>query len=100
MITGDHEGIVKYWQSNMNNVKAFAAHKEAVRDLTYANLNVFIAFTERLYLTLDVRFAPSDMKFATCSDDVSIKVWDFTRCSEETTFAGKLLRCTSQYFTV
>ena len=23
MITGDHNGYVKYWQSNMNNVKAF-----------------------------------------------------------------------------
>jgi polyadenylation factor subunit 2 len=34
MVTGDHEGIVKYWQSNMNNVKAFSAHKEAVRDIT------------------------------------------------------------------
>jgi len=34
MITGDHEGIVKYWQTNMNNVKAFSAHKEAVRDIT------------------------------------------------------------------
>jgi len=67
MITGDHEGIVKYWQTNMNNVKAFSAHKEAVRDIT---------------------FAPSDMKFATCSDDVSIKIWDFTRCAEETVLTG------------
>jgi hypothetical protein len=36
MITGDHDGVVKYWQPNMNFVKAFSAHKEAVRGLRYA----------------------------------------------------------------
>lgn len=35
MVTGDHGGNIKYWQPNMNNVKAFQAHKEAVRDLGY-----------------------------------------------------------------
>lgn len=35
MVTGDHSGMVKYWQSNMNNVKAIQAHKEAVRDIRY-----------------------------------------------------------------
>jgi len=33
MVTGDHDGAIKYWQPNMNNVKAFPAHKEAVRDI-------------------------------------------------------------------
>lgn len=28
MVTGDQTGNVKYWQPNMNNVKAFFAHKE------------------------------------------------------------------------
>ena len=46
MVTGDHSGYVKYWQSNMNNVKMFQAHKEAVRALS---------------------FCPTDSKFATCS---------------------------------
>lgn len=31
MVTGDQNGYVKYWQSNMNNVKMFQAHKEPVR---------------------------------------------------------------------
>ena len=34
--TGDHGGYVKYWQSNMNNVKMFQAHKEAVRSVSFA----------------------------------------------------------------
>lgn len=35
MVTGDHSGFVKYWQSNMNNVRMFQAHKEAVRGIRY-----------------------------------------------------------------
>jgi len=35
MVTGDHAGFVKYWQSNMNNVKVFQAHKEALRGIRY-----------------------------------------------------------------
>lgn len=35
MVTGDHGGYVKYWQSNMNNVKMYQAHKEAIRGIRY-----------------------------------------------------------------
>lgn len=35
MVTGDHSGFVKYWQSNMNNVKMFQAHKEPIRGIRY-----------------------------------------------------------------
>lgn len=38
MVTGDHAGYVKYWQSNMNNVKMFQAHKEALRGIRYLQL--------------------------------------------------------------
>ena len=33
MLTADHTGFVKYWQSNMNNVKMYQAHKDPIRDL-------------------------------------------------------------------
>ncbi len=36
MVTADHGGFVKYWQSNMNNVKMFSAHKEPIREISYA----------------------------------------------------------------
>lgn len=39
MVTGDHGGYIKYWQSNMNNVKMFQAHKEAIRGIRYWNQN-------------------------------------------------------------
>ena len=35
MITGDHAGFVKYWQTNMNNVKMYQGHKEPIRSLRW-----------------------------------------------------------------
>ncbi|XP_065093178.1 pre-mRNA 3' end processing protein WDR33 [Ochlerotatus camptorhynchus] len=67
MVTGDHSGYVKYWQSNMNNVKMFQAHKEPIRGIS---------------------FSPSDSKFASCSDDGTVRVWDFLRCQEERVLRG------------
>uniref|UniRef100_A0A1Q3F3G3 Putative wd40 domain protein n=1 Tax=Culex tarsalis TaxID=7177 RepID=A0A1Q3F3G3_CULTA len=67
MVTGDHSGFVKYWQSNMNNVKMFQAHKEPIRGIS---------------------FSPSDSKFASCSDDGTVRVWDFYRCQEERVLRG------------
>ncbi|XP_044750230.1 pre-mRNA 3' end processing protein WDR33 [Coccinella septempunctata] len=67
MVTGDHAGYVKYWQSNMNNVKMFQAHKEALRGIS---------------------FSPSDTKFVTCSDDGTLRIWDFFRYQEEKILRG------------
>ncbi|XP_043990960.1 pre-mRNA 3' end processing protein WDR33 [Gambusia affinis] len=67
MLTADHSGYVKYWQSNMNNVKMFQAHKEAIREAS---------------------FSPTDNKFATCSDDGTVRIWDFLRCHEERILRG------------
>ena len=67
MVTGDHGGYIKYWQSNMNNVKMFQAHKDPVRC---------------------VSFSPTDAKFASCSDDGTVRVWDFFSCNEERVLRG------------
>ncbi|CAN6444030.1 unnamed protein product [Victoria cruziana] len=68
MVTGDDGGSIKYWQTNMNNVKANkSAHRESVRDLS---------------------FSRTDLKFCSCSDDTTVKVWDFARCQEERSLAG------------
>uniref|UniRef100_A0A1I8Q2Z6 Uncharacterized protein n=1 Tax=Stomoxys calcitrans TaxID=35570 RepID=A0A1I8Q2Z6_STOCA len=67
MVTGDHAGYVKYWQSNMNNVKMFQAHKEAIRGIS---------------------FSPSDNKFVSCSDDGTLRIFDFLRCQEEKVLRG------------
>ena len=51
----------------MNNVKMFQAHKEPVRS---------------------VSFSPTDAKFASCSDDGTVRVWDFFSCIEERVLRG------------
>jgi len=67
LLSGDHNGIIKYWQSNMNNVKLIQAHNDPIRGLS---------------------FCPTDNKFVTCSDDGLLKVWDFYRCLEERVLRG------------
>ncbi|XP_048258673.1 pre-mRNA 3' end processing protein WDR33-like [Haliotis rufescens] len=67
MVTADHAGFIKYWQSNMNNVKMYQGHKEAVRGIS---------------------FCPSDNKFTTCADDGTVRVWDFMRGHEERILRG------------
>ncbi|OZJ03912.1 pre-mRNA 3' end processing protein WDR33 [Bifiguratus adelaidae] len=67
MVTADHSGIIKYWQSNMNNLKMFQGHREAVRDIS---------------------FSPNDTRFATCADDSLIKIWDFNQGIEEKALSG------------
>lgn len=67
LLSADHSGCVKYWQSNMNNVKTLQAHTEPVRG---------------------VGFSPTDNKFASCSDDGTVKIWDFYRCHEERVLRG------------
>ncbi|XP_013416027.1 pre-mRNA 3' end processing protein WDR33 [Lingula anatina] len=67
LLTGDHGGYVKYWQSNMNNVKMYQAHKEPIRGLS---------------------FCPTDSKYTSCSDDGTVRVWDFQHCHEERVLRG------------
>lgn len=57
MVTGDHAGYVKYWQSNMNNVKMFQAHKEALRGIRYLQLHsVFVSIVYSLVLLINGTF--------------------------------------------
>ena len=67
VVSADQEGVVKYWQTNFNNVKALQAHNECIRDLA---------------------FSPNDSKFVTASDDASLKIFDFAGGTEESTLTG------------
>jgi polyadenylation factor subunit 2 len=41
MIAGDQLGTIKYWQTNMNNAKAFQGHKESIRGLSFCPTGPF-----------------------------------------------------------
>ena len=71
--------MIKYWQPNMNNVKAAQAHKEPVR-ASHVVSRIFnpplLARTLTRPTPPQVRglsFAPTDLKFCSCSDDTTIK---------------------------
>lgn len=67
LVTGDHGGFLKVWQPSMNNLKIIAGHKEPVRQVT---------------------FSPNDAKWASCSDDGTVKIWDWGEMLEERTLTG------------
>jgi len=67
LISSDQSGVVKYWQMTLNNIKAFQAHEEAVRDMD---------------------FGPLWDKFITASDDSTLRLWDFARGVKEVAFEG------------
>lgn len=67
LVSADDGGFVRYWRPNLELVKSFSAHAESIRQ---------------------VSFAPTDLKFATASDDSTVRVWDFARVSSEQVLAG------------
>lgn len=67
MISADHEGIVKFWQTNFNNVREVQAHTEPIRDLA---------------------FSPNDEKYVTACDDATLKIYNFAADKAESTLTG------------
>ncbi|KAF2481695.1 WD40-repeat-containing domain protein [Neohortaea acidophila] len=67
LLSADQEGVVKYWQTNFNNVKSIQAHEDPVRDIA---------------------FSPTDAKFVTASDDTTLKIFDFATSAEQSVLAG------------
>ncbi|GLD95875.1 hypothetical protein PINS_up004553 [Pythium insidiosum] len=67
LVTADHGGVIKYWQPSMTNVQVVQGHREAVRSLS---------------------FSPTDFKFVSCSDDATVKIWDFESGREERVLTG------------
>ncbi|KAH6627793.1 WD40-repeat-containing domain protein [Chaetomium tenue] len=67
LVSADHDGIIKYWQPNFNNVESIRGHTDPVRDLA---------------------FSPTDVKFVTASDDSTLKIFDFAAGAAESTLTG------------
>ncbi|ORY69730.1 protein PFS2 [Pseudomassariella vexata] len=67
LISADHDGTIKYWQPNFNNVQVIQGHNDPIRDIA---------------------FSPNDSKFVTASDDSTLKIFDFTGGSAESTLQG------------
>lgn len=72
VITGEHNGFIKYWQPNMLNIAMLKAHNEPIRGIS---------------------FCPSDEKFASCSDDGTIVIWDFLTKNDENHIISNGVNC-------
>ena len=67
LVTADKKGYIIYWDPTLTEISSTQAHSNTVRDLS---------------------FSPSWMKFASCSDDRIVKIFDFVNCKEELVFEG------------
>ena len=67
LASADQSGVIKYFQPNMNNLTAWNGHREAIRALS---------------------FSPDDRRFATASDDSTVRIWAFEEQREERVLAG------------
>ncbi|CZT06824.1 related to polyadenylation factor I subunit 2 [Rhynchosporium graminicola] len=67
LLSADHDGMIKYWQPNFNNVKVIQGHNDAIRDIA---------------------FSPNDSKFITAADDSKLKIFDFALGTEESILEG------------
>jgi len=63
----DKEGVIKYWNPQMRQQKEISGHDGPVRG---------------------VSFCPTDLKFCSGSDDVTVRVWDFETGQEEVCLRG------------
>ncbi|KAF5318013.1 hypothetical protein D9619_012251 [Psilocybe cf. subviscida] len=69
LASADKTGIIKYFEPNMNNLTAWqgSSSREAIRGLS---------------------FSPDDGRFATASDDSSVRIWSFAESRVESVLTG------------
>jgi polyadenylation factor subunit 2 len=70
LASADKSGIIKYFEPNMNNLTAWqgSSSREAIRGLS---------------------FSPDDQRFATASDDSSVRIWSFQESRVESVLTGE-----------
>jgi polyadenylation factor subunit 2 len=68
-VSADKGGIIKYFEPNMNNLTAWQGSnsRDAIRGIS---------------------FSPDDQRFATASDDSSVRIWSFQDSKVESTLTG------------
>ncbi|KAJ3746742.1 WD40-repeat-containing domain protein [Lentinula detonsa] len=69
LASADKTGIIKYFEPNMNNLTAWQGSnsREAIRGIS---------------------FSPDDRRFATASDDSSVRIWSFQESRVESVLTG------------
>ena len=91
LATGDQGGYIKYWQQNMNNCCMFQGNLQSLVWLgskTKDNINPIYSSAHKDQPCRGISFSPTDVKFASCSDDGTVRIWDFYTRTEEKILRG------------
>ena len=72
LASADKTGIIKYFEPNMNNLMGWqgSSSREAIRGIS---------------------FSPDDRRFATASDDSSVRIWSFAESNVESVLTSRFL---------
>lgn len=75
MVTADHAGFIKYWQTNMNNVKMYQGHKEPIRSIRWDHVTFcdLLQQCSKVYVTISVNCV-KPISFTTCYNTVKINL--------------------------
>jgi WD40 repeat protein len=81
LASADKSGVIKYFEPNMNNLTAWQGSnsREAIRDIS---------------------FSPDDQRFATASDDSSVRIWSFAESRVESVLTGKHFNFNQRIFQI
>ncbi len=67
LVSGEQDGVLRMFDGTFRQLRKYKGHEAPVRGIS---------------------FCPTSIKFASCSDDLSIKIWDFETAVEENKLLG------------
>ncbi|KAF2323757.1 hypothetical protein GH714_036840 [Hevea brasiliensis] len=83
LITGSQSGEFTLWNGQSFNFEMILqAHDQAIRSMVWSHNDNWMVSGD------DGASVGTDLKFCSCSDDTTVKVWDFARCQEERSLTG------------
>ncbi|KAL2321241.1 hypothetical protein Fmac_030210 [Flemingia macrophylla] len=83
LITGSQTGEFTLWNGQSFNFEMILqAHDQAIRSMVWSHNDNWMVSGD------DGGAIKTDLKFCSCSDDTTVKVWDFARCQEECSLTG------------
>ena len=86
MVTTDDRGVVKYWQSNMNNVHTFQAHNDPIRGCRWESKEPGLVMLSSCVILCDTVEVKCTLYVHACVCDMDLCV--FSICGHAFVFHG------------
>ena len=84
LLTGDKKGLIRFFKTKLD-----CENKESIKKKTETEVK------RHCEAVRGIAIAPTDQKFATCSDDKTVRVWDYHTASVEKILEGHCSDVTS-----